>query len=287
MDYFMIRSFDQAGYYETRLVLLVLCLAVAVYFLKARRDFRYLLMLLNGALWQAAMEMTLALFGLRGAGFSISAFGFAVPSAITWLVQGLTEGGVLCLMSFWFLDLYLDRPARRRGWAAYGGMCVLIVLLSCIVGVLALGEDVTSRRDMFAPISVVLTTYVVIVSLAVVAVKGGSSFRYLSIYFLGCLLFFILKRQPVHLLGGRYIAESTADGGLAVASLANQFWLMLYSHLNVTAGKIHYFVVPYALGFLGLPTDAGRREDRTTDSGKEVPQDGCANAGARSARRAR
>jgi hypothetical protein len=123
---------------------------------------------------------------------------------------------------------------------------------------------------MFAPISVVLTTYVVIVSLAIVASKGGSSFRYLSIYFVGCLLFFILKRQPVHLLGGRFIGESTPDGGVAVASLAEQFWLMLYSHLNVTAGKIHYFVIPYALGLLGLPRDGGTRRIETVGTGEEA-----------------
>jgi hypothetical protein len=252
MNYFMTRSFDHAGYYETRLVLVVLCLAIALHFLRTRRDARYLLMFFNGAFWQASMELTLKLFGLRGTGFSISLFGLDVPPALTWVFQGLAEGGVLCMMSFWFLDLYLGRASRRSEWTYYAGVCVLVVLLSCIVGVLALGEDVTSRRPMFAPLSVVLTAYVIMISLAIVALKGGSSFRYLTIYFVGCFLFFILKRQPMHLLGARYIAESAADDGFAVASLGKQFWLMLYSHLNVTAGKIHYFVIPYALGLLNL-----------------------------------
>jgi hypothetical protein len=258
MDYLMTRSFDHAGYYETRLVLMVLCLAIAVYFFKTRRDPRYLLMFFNGAFWQASMELTLKLFGLRGAGFSISIFGFGLPPALTWIFQGLAEGGVLCMMSFWFLDLYLSRGSRRGEWAYYAGMCVLVVLLSCIVGVLALGEDVSSRRPMFAPLSVVLTAYVIMISVIIVGLKRGSSFRYLWIYFVGCFLFFVLKRQPTHFLGARYIGESAADGGFAVASLGKQFWLMLYSHINVAAGKIHYFVIPYALGLLGLPNT--RRE---------------------------
>jgi hypothetical protein len=244
MNYFMTRSFDHAGYYETRLVLMVLCIAIALYFLRTRRDPRYLLMFFNGAFWQASMELTLKLFGLRGAGFSISVFGLDLPPAFTWVFQGLAEGGVLCMMSFWFLY--------------YAGVCALVVLLSCIVGVLALGEELSSQRPMFAPLSVVLTAFVIMISLTIVALKGKSSFRYLSIYFVGCFLFFILKRQPVHLLGARYIAESAADGGFAVASLGKQFWLMLYSHINVTAGKIHYFVIPYALGLLNLPNP--RRE---------------------------
>jgi hypothetical protein len=258
MNYFMTRSFDHAGYYETRLVLMVLCIAIALYFLRTRRDPRYLLMFFNGAFWQASMELTLKLFGLRGAGFSISVFGLDLPPAFTWVFQGLAEGGVLCMMSFWFLDLYLGRGSRRGEWAYYAGVCALVVLLSCIVGVLALGEELSSQRPMFAPLSVVLTAFVIMISLTIVALKGKSSFRYLSIYFVGCFLFFILKRQPVHLLGARYIAESAADGGFAVASLGKQFWLMLYSHINVTAGKIHYFVIPYALGLLNLPNP--RRE---------------------------
>jgi len=253
MNYYMTRAFDHAGYYETRLVLMALCLAVAVHFLSRRGDSRYLLMFFNGAFWQGAMELTLALFGLRGVGFSVSVFGLDLPRALAWVFQGLAEGGVLCMMSFWFLDLYLNRRSCRREWACYAGLCLLVVLLSCLVGVLALGEEVTSRRPMFAPLSVVLTTYLIMVSLVIVGLRGGSSFRYLSIYFVGCFLFFVLKREPMHLLGARHIAESASDGGFAVASAAKQFWLMLYSHIEVTAGKIHYFVVPYTLGLLGLP----------------------------------
>jgi hypothetical protein len=253
MNYYMTRSFDHAGYYETRLVLVLVCLAIALYFLRTRRDARYLLMFVNGAFWQASMELTLKLFGLRGAGFSVSIFGLEIPSALGWAFQGLAEGGVLCMMSFWFLDLYLGRSSRRAEWLYYWGVCVLVVLLSCIVGVLALGEDLSSQRPMFAPLSVVLTAYVIMISLVIVGLKGGDSFRYLTIYFVGCFLFFILKRQPMHLLGARSIAESAADGGIVVASMGKQFWLMLYSHINVTAGKIHYFVIPYALGLLNLP----------------------------------
>lgn len=41
MDYFIIRSFDHAGYYETRLLLLLIGLALVTYAAVRKRDYRY------------------------------------------------------------------------------------------------------------------------------------------------------------------------------------------------------------------------------------------------------
>ena len=106
MDYFIVRSFDHAGYYETRLLLLFIGLAVVAYFALRKRDQRYLIVFASGVVFQGLLEWSLAALGLRGKGYSLSVFGMTLPTAVAILWQGLVEGGILSLMAFWFADLF-------------------------------------------------------------------------------------------------------------------------------------------------------------------------------------
>lgn len=71
----MIRTFDHAGYYETRLILMAISLAVACYFAYYKRDRRFLLMFASGAVLQMIIEYVLQFGGLRSGVHTISIFG--------------------------------------------------------------------------------------------------------------------------------------------------------------------------------------------------------------------
>ena len=96
--------------------------------------------------------------------------------------------------------------------------------------------------------------FVLLASLVITWFKGRDAFYYLGLWFAGCFVYVVLTFSTLQLWGARIIAERAADGSIVASSLGEQFWYMLYSHLlEVAAGKIHYFVIPFALGLLVLP----------------------------------
>ena len=89
--YYMTRTFDHAGYYETRLVLAIVAIAVASWFLRTRHDRSYWIMLASGALFQGAMEWGLGLSGMRGPDFSLTVFGLQLRSRSKKTTRSSTE----------------------------------------------------------------------------------------------------------------------------------------------------------------------------------------------------
>src|SRR5205085_6307139 len=126
MDYLMLRNFDLSGYYETRLILTFVSLAVAAYFIYYKRDNRYLLIFGCGVLLQTLMEFGMQWMGIRNTEPPLLLFGATVPATLAPLVQGFFEGGVVALFAFWFADLRAAN-ARRQEWWAFCVLCGLVV----------------------------------------------------------------------------------------------------------------------------------------------------------------
>jgi hypothetical protein len=252
--YYMTRIFDHAGYYETRLLLAVVAIAVATWFLRTKNDRNFWIMLASGVFFQGTMEWLLGLAGMRGPDYSLSVFGLELRSITAYLLQGIAEGGILCMMSYWFLDI-VRRPRHERAWRGYLGVCALIVVLASIVGYLSRGQQITSPRPMFGLSAASLVfSFVLLAALVITWFRGADAFYYLGLWFAGCFVYVVLTFSTLHLWGARYIAERAADGSFVAASLSEQFWYMLYSHLfEVVGGKIHYFAIPFALGLMALP----------------------------------
>ncbi|MCG3163023.1 MAG: hypothetical protein JMDDDDMK_04400 [Acidobacteria bacterium] len=252
MDYFIVRSFDHAGYYETRLLLLFVGLAVVAYFSLRQRDHRYLVIFASGVLFQGLLEWSLAALGLRGKGYSLSVFGVTLPAAAAILWQGLVEGGILSLMAFWLADLFsFSREQSAHTRRAFYAVCFVIVALASLVGIMARGAPITSPRPMFARLPLLLSAVTLAISLLLISFKGRAGWRALGWFYAGLLVYIALTFEPLHLLGARYVAARSADGQFAPASWLPQIGLMLYSHLyEVAAGKLHYFAAPYVLGLL-------------------------------------
>lgn len=250
MPYYMVRSFDHAGYYETRLILMLIAVSVALIFKIKRGDNRYLVILLSGVFWQALMEYLLQSRGMRGSGYALSVFGVQLSGVAANVFQGCAEGGILSLMAFWFVDLIRggNRAGSRNGYLA---VCGLIIVLACVVGYLASGRPITSARPMFGGSGYVwrLATSVP----AILLMIWSRGLRYLWYFYIGLMVYVLITFEPLHILGARYIAIRTPQGFTA-APLWPQIGVMLYSHLvEVAGGKIHYFAVPFALGLVKVP----------------------------------
>jgi hypothetical protein len=254
MNYYMIRSFDHAGYYETRLILMIVGLLVAGA-RAARGDRRYLVMFTSGVIFQALLELLIMALGLRGRGYRLSVFGVTLSPAVAFVFQGCAEGGILTMMAFWFADLLLSARAERPRWPAYLATCGLIVALASFVGWYAGGQPISSPRPMFAPSGILVNDAIITCSLILCWLKGGrDGFRYLGYWYLGAVVYYILNFEPMHLLGARLIAKRTPDGQYVPAPLAAQVVVMAWAGMvEFAAGKLHYFVVPHVLGLIRFP----------------------------------
>lgn len=252
MEYFMLRSFDHAGYYETRLILMTAGLAVGLYFGARRNDYRYLIIFASGVFFQTVLEYLLQRRGMRGANYSLSVFGTTLSGWVARVYQGCVEGGILSLMAFWFAALKTDEMStqdRRRRWLAYAAMCALILALASVVGVLARGMPISSPRPMFLTTSILITAGYITVSLLLCWWKGG--LRQLGCFYIGLLVYIVLTFETLHVFGARYVGVRASDGGMATASFPAQVLVMFASHLwEVAGGKLHYFAIPFALGLL-------------------------------------
>jgi hypothetical protein len=250
----MARSFDHAGYYETRLVLMVVGLLVAGW-RAARGDYRYLVMFASGVIFQALLEGLISLLGLRGAGYRLSVFGVTLHPAAAFVLQGCAEGGILTLMSFWFADLVLSNEALGPRWLAYVAVCALIFALASFVGWYAGGRPITSPRPMFASSGILVNDTIIATGLVLIWLAGGSDgFRCMGWWFLGAVVYSLLNFEPMHVLGARYIAIKSPQGQYVAAPLPAQATVMAWAHVvEFAAGKLHYFVVPYILGLIRFP----------------------------------
>ena len=248
MNYYMVRTFDHAGYYETRMVMVLVAFGVAIFALRKKGDSRYLVVLASGVFFQGLMEYILQATGLRGAGYHFSVFGIQMSGIGANLFQGLAEGAIFSLMAFWFLDL---KTAGHQSLSlkAYVAVYVLIVALSTLVGILSRGQPITSPRPMFGIATVWWLAGTAIPALLLAAFRGG--LRYVGYFFIGLVIYSFVTFEPLQILGARYIGTRTSTGAMTPAPLLAQAAIILYSHIfEVAAQKMHYFAVPYALGLI-------------------------------------
>jgi len=273
----MIRTFDHAGFYETRLILMAISLVVACYFAYYRPDRRFLLMFVSGAVLQTLTEYGLLFGGLRAGTHTISIFGERIPLLIGPVVQGFTEGGPLAMFAFWFADLRSSH-AKVKHWLPLIGLSVVIAALSFAAGSVARNQPITSARPMFATLPIFTVTAIIFVSLFIAWRKDA--LPGLANYYAGILIFAVLSYEPLHLMGARYIGVmSDLQNGarFAAAPMPAQAAAMLLSHLYEAAGgKLHYFIIPLALGLVSLrERESGvKRERYSTQHLQDLAQRG-------------
>lgn len=274
MDFWMIRTFDQTGYYETRLILLAINLAIACYFIYYKRDQRFLVMFASGAILQTIIEYYLQFRGMRGMVHNIEVFGQPMAPFIRPIIQGFTEGGSLAMFAFWFADLRSSQAGIKR-WLPLIFVGIIIVALAFVAGSVAPHYNPrSSERPMFASSSIFAVTGVIFFSLYISWRKDALSS--LANYYAGILLFAFLNYEPLHAMGARYIGVLSGSQ-YAPAAMPAQIVVMLLSHLfEAAGGKLHYFIIPFALGLVSLREreDGARRERYSTQHLQDLAQRG-------------
>jgi hypothetical protein len=174
-------------------------------------------------------------------------------------------------MGFWYATLRADRSRGPVRWWPYLVVCVLIVALAIVVGSVAAGQPISSPRPMFARSSIIIITSMITISLLIAGLKDG--LRYLAYFYTGLLVYVVLTFEPMHLMGVRYIGVRDANGQMVAATLPWQIGVMLLSHVyEVAGGKLHYFAVPFALGW--VPIHGHSQERYTTSKLKSLVQRG-------------
>jgi hypothetical protein len=257
MDYLMLRNFDQAGYYETRLILMVISLAVAAYFLYYKQDRRFLLMFGIGVAMNVFGKFG-SVVGELNAVAPVRFFGLALSPIPSLIFQGMFEGGIVSLFAFWYADLR-SSSAKPKEWRPFWGLSAVIVVMAFVVGIVSRGRQVTWSRAVFAPYLVLVVTVIIFLSLMIAWRKDDLSS--LASFFAGLLLFVFLNYEPMHLMGARFIGEPALPQPVAAGGMSQILVMFLSNIFEAAGGKLHYFMLPYALGWVELR----ERERRTRD----------------------
>ncbi len=261
MDYLMLRNFDQAGYYETRLILMVISLAVAAYFFYYKQDRRFLLMFGIGVALNVLGKFG-GVMGELNAVAPVKVFGIALSAAPSLICQGMFEGGIVGLFAFWYADLRSSR-AKTKEWRPFWALSVIVVAMSFIAGLVSRGRQVTWSRPVFAPYLVLTVTVIIFFSLMIAWRKDDISS--LASYFAGLLLFVFLSYEPLHIMGARFIGEPALPQPVAAGGAAQILVMFLSNIFEGAGGKLHYFMLPYALGWVALrERESGSRERFST-----------------------
>jgi MFS family permease len=258
MDGFaMVRSFDEAGYFESRVILMILALAISLFFAFKKEDNNYVVIFISSTIFFGIVELILFSLGMRAEGWTVSVFGLIIPTYLIWLFQGLGEGAIYGVSGFLFLDMYLKRDdesefkLRRNLFLITMG---IVFICAIIIGILARNKPITSVRPMFGVVAIIYLSLVIIISLVLAKFLCGQGFfKYLGYYLLGSFIFIVVNLEPMHILGARYIGVEQADGKVIYAEPIYQFIIMLYSYIvEITVPRAHYLVVPVVLGLIKL-----------------------------------
>ncbi|MBD3340635.1 MAG: hypothetical protein GF353_16120, partial [Candidatus Lokiarchaeota archaeon] len=135
----MVRSFDEAGYFETRLILMMIALAISLFFAFKRGDNNYIVIFVSSTIFFGIVELILFLLGMRAEAWGVSVFGVEIPNYISWLFQGLGEGAPYGVSGFLFLDMFLKRDnesefnLRRNLFLVMMGV---VLCCSIVVGII-------------------------------------------------------------------------------------------------------------------------------------------------------
>ncbi|MFM8396052.1 MAG: hypothetical protein ACKOB4_19200 [Acidobacteriota bacterium] len=259
MDFVIVGTYDHTVYYETRLLLAALSLTISIYLLAARRDGRHLVVFLSSGLLMGVMEYVLQMQGLRGPGYGFSLFGHSVPNGLGPLLQGLLEGGVCGLMALWFADLRSMRAAARE-WRLWAAMAVLVLGLSIFTGTLAGTHAITSVQPIFSPTPILIITTIIFFSLLIAWRKDAIA--PLANFYAGLLIYALLNFEPLHLFGARYIGVVTELETNRAGSPWQVVMMMLSYVYEAAGGKLHYLMLPMALGLVTIRERSTEESER-------------------------
>lgn len=247
MEFVIIGTFDHTAFYETRLILVLAGLLIALYKLKSERESRHLVIFLSSSLLMAGMEYVLQAGGLRGPGYTFSLFGRIIPRGYGPLLQGVLEGGICGLMALWFADLRTSR-ARVKQWIPYLIFAGMVLTLSAFTGLLTRSNPISSVQPIFSPTPILIITTIIFFSLLVGWWRDELSI--LANFYAGLLIFALLNFEPLHLLGARYVGLIEGTGTVPAGSFW-QWTMTSLSHIYESAGgRLHYLMVPVALGLI-------------------------------------
>lgn len=261
---YMVRTFDMAGYYETRLVLTLAALSFALYMLR-RGDRRFLTAYLAGIVFQGLLEWMLSVFGMRGP-FQMRFFGVPFTGLAASGIQGFVEGGPLTLMGYWFASLCRGGTEERSGprlAAGWGGYTLgLTVVLAMALATIAIASpaQVTSARAMILATGSWIDWFfpgLALVSFLLAALAGGwAGARFLGLCVIGVFVYAIMVFEPLHLAGLRYVGYKIGDALVAAPTMAQASWMFYSLLIEVALFKAHHFAIPLALGWFDVSRTA-------------------------------
>ena len=204
MDYLIVGTYDQTAYYETRLVLMLTGIILALHQLIRRREPRYLVVFLSSTLLMAATEYLFQREGLRGNGYSISFLSRPVSATYGPLLQGLLDGGVYGMIALWFADLRTSRNLGRS-WIQLVTLLITVLSLAVIIGRLSADHVPTSIQPVFAITPIVIITTMIFFSLLVACRRDAVAM--VANFYAGLLIVALLNLFPLHLSGARYVGQ--------------------------------------------------------------------------------
>ncbi|MBU6377474.1 MAG: hypothetical protein KJS95_02975 [Gammaproteobacteria bacterium] len=262
---YMVRTFDMAGYYETRLLLTLVALAFACHMWR-RGDRRFLVAYAAGVLFQSLLEWQLSVFGMRGP-FQMRFFGLPFSGLAASSLQGFVEGGPLTLMGYWFASCVRSLhgasggSARIAGWRGYAAGLVVVFSMAVATILIASPAQVTSARAMIAPTGGWVDWFfpgLAAASFLIAALsRGPQGLRFLGYCVIGVFVYAIVVFEPLQWAGLRFVGYREGAGFVAAPAGTQALWMFYSLLIEVALFKAHHFALPIALGLLDAPRMTG------------------------------
>lgn len=260
---FMIRGGSLGFNFDAKLVLSILSLLACVYDWRVHHRKDYFFVFLAATLLCASIEIIIQLSGNRDMGHKFL-FGVVIPLWVSIPIQGMAEGGFLAIVAIFFGDLLMDPKTRKRGTIALAVAIVLAVIPTLAQGLPAptVGADVPSRRDIFAPASLIFMIAVIVINIIWFRRHMGPVHTRAAFMLLASLIFFSVWTFSEWVANTRWIEVGTVGGTLVLAPPLVMFFALAWDVVvEIALLFMLAFFIPFRLRLIkpddarALPTD--------------------------------
>lgn len=145
----MIRNGAFGSNYEMKLLMTIIALFIAYYFLRKEKNKDYFNIFIAGLVIGFIAEFATVATGTRHI-VGGSLFGIDLPNWISVLLRAGAEAGGFLVFFLLITDKLLEKKTRKTGWILFTFLVVFIIFNSWMFGFSEklVGGDVDSRRDM-------------------------------------------------------------------------------------------------------------------------------------------
>lgn len=244
----MIRDGSYGSNFLVKLINSIVCLTICLVYKKVKKRNDYFWIFLTGTFLWTLVEVVLQLTGARETP-QVFLFGWELPMFLQVLIQGISEGAFVAILGILFADLFLEKKSRIWGailFLAYNSYLVVDNLLRSNV-FKNVGGDVTSRRDMFTPASIIYLSIMIIIGI-IWFIKADRESRIRGLMMMGVLIVMVTAWTATQVWANTRWIEIGPLSDLTRAPPIIEILVLAYDIIvEICLAYLPYYAIPWML----------------------------------------